>query len=159
MGYFNGNGDMPIAVLPLTGNEQIPCSTNLPSGEQPQDEMLTPAMLKGFAITPIPLTFAATTVLNAQQLQGAIGQMTLTANLTLSTPTNLVAGQEWFLELTQDGTGNRTLTLTGAGTVFLRAGGSITLSTGANAVDLLKFTCVTAGASPVILVSIITNYS
>lgn len=161
MGYFNGNGDMPVAVLPLTGNEQIPASTNLPSGEQPQDEVITVQQLIQFAPPPVAVAYASTITLDAKAINNSLVEIgTLTGNVTFATPTNLVAGQKWKCQFTQDGTGSRTLTLTGAGTVFLRAGGACTLSTSAGYIDTVDFTVQTAGASPVILVGTpVVNYS
>ena len=150
MGYFDGNGDVPAAVRPLTGNERIPCSTNLPNGLAPQDEYLLPSDLRGFAITPVAVPFVATTqTYDAQKLAGGVGTLTLTGNVTLAVPTNLIAGQKWDLVITQDATGNRTMAYA---TGYLKVGGSITLTTTAAAIDKLTFTCVTAGVSPVILV-------
>jgi len=154
MGYFDGNGDMPAVTLPLTGNERFPCSTNLGSGVFPQDEYVTTQNMAQFAPPTVSVPFSATVVLNAAQINNSLVILgTLTANVTFSTPTNLIAGQKWVVQFTQDGTGSRTLTLTGAGTIFLRVGGACTLSTTAGYIDTVEFAVQTAGASPVILVS------
>lgn len=58
--------------------------------------------------------------------------MTLTGNLTFNGFTNPISGQTLTVVLTQDGTGGKTLTST-----MKFAGGSKTLSTAANAIDIL----------------------
>ena len=64
---------------------------------------------------------------------GTIYNYTLTGNITLSALTNAVAGTGMTIILTQDGTGNRTLTST---MKFL--GGSKTLSTAASSIDIMS---------------------
>jgi hypothetical protein len=64
---------------------------------------------------------------------GSIQSITLTSNMTFSSITNIVAGQSFTLIVTQDGTGSRTLTST-----MKFAGASKTLSTAANAVDIIS---------------------
>ena len=63
---------------------------------------------------------------------GAIQTMTLTGNITLNAITNIATGQSMTLILTQDATGNRTLTSS-----MLFAGGTKTLSTAAGAKDIV----------------------
>lgn len=61
--------------------------------------------------------------------------VTLAGNRTLANPTNLVAGQVLVYTIRQDATGNRTLAY---GTLFKKpAGQTLTLSTAANAVDVI----------------------
>ena len=63
--------------------------------------------------------------------------ITLAGNRTLATPTNLTIGQTGHIYFNQDGTGSRTM---GYNAVFKFPGGTDpTLSTAANAVDLLVF--------------------
>ena len=76
-------------------------------------------------------TGAATLTPNAAA--GTIFNYTLTGNITLSALTNAVAGTGVTIILTQDGTGNRTLTST---MKFL--GGTKTLSTAASAIDIMS---------------------
>lgn len=64
---------------------------------------------------------------------GTVFNYTLTGNITLNSLSNSVAGSGCTLILTQDGTGNRTLTST---MKFL--GGSKTLSTAAASIDILS---------------------
>ena len=63
---------------------------------------------------------------------------TLTGNLTLTDPGDEVAGQSGIFVFIQDGTGSRTLSH--AADQYLSAGGSaITLSTDANAIDIVPY--------------------
>ena len=63
---------------------------------------------------------------------GNIQTITLNGNLTLNAFTSPISGQTITFVITQDGVGNRTLTST-----MRFAGGSKTLSTAANAIDIL----------------------
>jgi len=81
------------------------------------------------------LTDAANIAVDLQK--GLACEVTLTANRILDNPTNKQEGRIMTLRVVQDTTGSRTLTY---GTEYLFAGGtSPTLSTGANAVDVLTF--------------------
>ena len=80
--------------------------------------------------TVFALTYAATITPDAAN--GSVQTVTLTGNVTFSAFTNPVSGQSITLIITQDATGSRTLTST-----MLFAGGSKTLTTAANAVDIL----------------------
>jgi hypothetical protein len=63
--------------------------------------------------------------------------VTLGGNRTLANPTNLVAGQSGVIKLTQDATGGRTLAF---GSYWdFSAGTAPTLTTAANAVDILAY--------------------
>jgi hypothetical protein len=92
--------------------------------------------------TPLPtlstLTYGATTIWN-YATQGTEAKVTLTGNTTLSL-TNLPAGVAYLtLEVVQDATGSRTLTLP-AGTKVIGGGaGAVTLTTTGAARDLLTF--------------------
>jgi hypothetical protein len=63
--------------------------------------------------------------------------VTLGGNRTLANPTNLTAGQHGVIVITQDGTGSRTLAY-GSNWKF-PAGAAPTLTTTANAVDVLAY--------------------
>lgn len=63
-------------------------------------------------------------------------EMVLTGNVNITNPTNAVAGGVYTVILTQDGTGGRTLNLSGSG---YKKNQTITLSTGANKRDVLTF--------------------
>lgn len=66
-------------------------------------------------------------------------QVTLGGNRTLGAPSNLLAGQIYFLIVIQDGTGSRTLTWN---SVFKWAAGTApTLSTGTTKKDIFQFDC------------------
>lgn len=82
------------------------------------------------------LTYGTTTVWN-YATQGTEAKVTLTGNTTLSL-TNLPAGVAYLtLEVIQDATGSRTLTLP-AGTKVIGGGaGAITLTTSGGATDLI----------------------
>jgi hypothetical protein len=68
-------------------------------------------------------------------------QVTLGGNRTLGAPTNVVAGQSGVIRVVQDGSGGRTLAYN---SVFKFPGGTApTLTTTANAVDLLAYHCET----------------
>lgn len=63
---------------------------------------------------------------------------TLTGNITIDVanlPASPKAGTQFAMRLTQDATGGRTLTLTG----FKKSQGVLTLSTAANAIDIITF--------------------
>jgi hypothetical protein len=80
------------------------------------------------------ITYASTIAPNAA-LANAFA-VTLTGNMTMNVPTNAVPGTTYRVELIQDATGSRLLTL---GTGFKTAGGAPTLTTAANAIDRLNF--------------------
>jgi hypothetical protein len=68
--------------------------------------------------------------------------VTLTGNITTMTLSNVKAGKAGTITFIQDGTGSRTATFS---TTFKFAGGSIpTLTTTANAIDILTYSCRTA---------------
>lgn len=84
---------------------------------------------------PVALTDAAT--ITPDFSAGNNFTVTLGGNRTLANPTNLVAGQHGTIVITQDGTGSRTLAY-GANWKF-PAGTAPTLTTTANAVDVLAY--------------------
>lgn len=70
--------------------------------------------------------------------------VTLSGSRTLANPTNLTAGQSGVIYITQDATGSRTLAY---GTAWDFAGGTVpSLSTAANAVDVLAYAVRTTGS-------------
>ena len=70
--------------------------------------------------------------------------LTFTGNVTLANPSTEVVGQAGIIVCIQDGTGSRTLSL---GTDYeTAAGGGITLSTAANAVDVIPYFVKAAGS-------------
>lgn len=97
------------------------------------------------AMTPVALTDAATIAVNA-----ALGNqftVTLGGNRTLGTPSNPTTGQINTFWFTQDGTGSRTITLSG-GYSFGTDLTSVVLSTTPAAVD--RMTCQYSGSSWVV---------
>ena len=70
--------------------------------------------------------------------------LTATGNITLANPSTESAGQSGIIILIQDGTGSRTLSL---GTDYETAGGSgLTISTAANAVDVIPYFVKASGS-------------
>jgi len=67
---------------------------------------------------------------------GTIYSVTATGGITINSLGNAVAGTSFTLIITQDGSGSRTLT---AGSNIKWAGGQKTLSTAANAIDVISF--------------------
>ena len=69
--------------------------------------------------------------------------VTLAGNRTLDNPTNIVAGQSGSIFVTQDGTGSRTLAV---GDQYFGAGGEVpTISTDANAIDVIPYIVIASG--------------
>lgn len=83
---------------------------------------------------------AATITWNGQS--GYNASVTLAGNRTLGAMTNPVVGQSYTLLITQDATGSRTLAYATA--YDFGASGTPTLTTTANAVDMLVLLCVNA---------------
>ena len=80
--------------------------------------------------------------------------LTLGGNRTLANPTNLTAGQSGAIYLVQDGTGSRTLSY---GSQYDFEGGTApTLTTTANAVDVLVYSVRTTGS---IICRLLKNFS
>ena len=67
---------------------------------------------------------------------GSVMQVTLGGNRTMAAPTNHIAGGTYTAIINQGAPGNRTMTWNA---VFKFAGGSKTLSTAANSVDVATF--------------------
>ena len=95
----------------------------------------------------IPNTDTDTSNTGSVTLDFAVNQnfvLTFTGNVTLANPTTETVGQSGVIVCIQDGTGSRTLSL---GTDYETAGGSgITLSTGANDVDVIPYFVKAAGS-------------
>lgn len=91
------------------------------------------------APTVTNLTDAATITVDAAVLgDGGVGRVTLGGNRTLGAPSNPVDGQVIVIEVTQDGTGNRTLSYN-AVYLFSTDVPSPTLSTAAGKMDTMAF--------------------
>lgn len=89
-------------------------------------------VLKDIRETVFAIGNSGTSTLTPDAANGSIQTITATGNFTLSAFSNPVSGQSITFIITQDGTGSRTLTST-----MKFAGGSKTLSTAANAIDIL----------------------
>lgn len=127
------------ATFPLTGNETIPCDTNLPAGSGPESVALSTSML-GLAGGPTVLTDAATVALTGGRQMSIV----MSQNTTFTAPTNDSA---FTLTLTQDATGSRTATWPAS---FLFVGGSKTLTTTAAAIDTVTAVYSPAPATPTV---------
>ena len=69
--------------------------------------------------------------------------LTMTGNVTLANPSTEQVGQSGFITLIQDGTGSRTLAV---GDQYFGAGGEVpTISTDANAIDVIPYIVIASG--------------
>jgi hypothetical protein len=90
----------------------------------------------GYSSTFQTLTYASS--LTWDQTKGCTSAVTLTGNATLSI-TNAVAGMYGLIRVTQDATGSRTLALPAGSKVINGGGGVVTLTTTADATDVLSY--------------------
>jgi hypothetical protein len=95
------------------------------------DKVFTAEIPIAFSATP---TFDFSTFLNAS--------ITLTANITSTTFSNMKAGQAGIIRFIQDGTGSRTIPVTLNSNLKCAGGCNFVLSTAANSVDALSYQCV-----------------
>jgi hypothetical protein len=95
------------------------------------DQVYTSEVAITFSATP---TFDFSTFLNAS--------ITLTANITSITFSNMKAGQAGLLRFIQDGTGGRTIPPTVNANLKCAGGCNYVLSTAASAVDVIGYTCL-----------------
>ena len=127
----------PQFSLPFTGAERISLDTNLPGGAAPQSASVSLAQLGELGLGPVAvISDAAVDTVNVTL--GSMFSLVLTAAGRTLTMTNPAPGQEVVGFIQQDGTGNRTITT--YTNVLWAAGTAPTLSTGANAIDVLRFT-------------------
>lgn len=103
-----------------------------PGGTSPQQIATSAAYLD--AMAPVAIPYAAT--ITPDISQGKVFTCTLTGNVTLANPANLIPGQTINVVLTQDGTGSRLLSAVGS--LWKFPGGTKTLSTGPGAVDRIS---------------------
>lgn len=119
----------------LTGSEIITVDTGNTQGINPETGYVTPDQLLSYAPPSVAIAYAATVTPDLSDGNVfVIG--TLTGNVTIANPTNLVDGKTFRMLVTQDGTGSRTITL---GNKFLKVG---TPSTTASYIDLWTCTYV-----------------
>jgi hypothetical protein len=96
----------------------------------------------------ITVTFGATTTFDFNTFINAVE--TLTGNVTTQTLSNVTAGKAGSITLIQDATGSRTSVFN---SIFKFSGGVVpTLSTAANAIDVLFYSCRSATNCPASLV-------
>ena len=87
------------------------------------------------ALTNTDTTNSGSITLNMGAQQNFV--LTLTGNITLANPTSETIGQSGMIVLIQDGTGSRTLAV---GDQYFGPGGSVpTISTAANAIDVIPY--------------------
>lgn len=104
--------------------------------------MATGNVSAGTRVTTGVFALADGVTINLDASQGNTFTVTLGGNRTLANPTNPVNGQKIMIVVTQDGTGNRTLSYGSA--YDFGAAGSPTLSTMAGKVDILGFVYIAA---------------
>ena len=113
---------------------------------------VTQAFTKGQSGAVTALTDGATITPNFANSNNF--SVTLGGNRTLANPTNITAGQSGIIVITQDSTGSRTLSY---GSYWKFAGGTApTLTTTANAVDVLAYY---ANTTTTITATLISNVS
>ena len=113
---------------------------------------VTQAFTKGQSGAVTALTDGATITPNFANSNNF--SVTLGGNRTLANPTNITAGQSGIIVITQDATGSRTLSY---GSYWKFAGGTApTLTTTANAVDVLAYY---ANTTTTITATLISNVS
>lgn len=98
--------------------------------EMPSGDVVTPAAVWA----PVALVDAATIATDASL--GDYFRVTLAGNRTLGNPTNPTDGQKAIWEISQDGTGSRTLTL-GSNFALGTSIAAVTLTTTASKTDFL----------------------
>lgn len=144
---FDETGNAAIDGAFWNGSSRTWDTTSLPMATAAQyragtsgNLALTPAQVWAAAAL-VTLTQAAT--IPVDMSAGINFTTTMTGNRTLGTPSNAKPGQSGVIEILQDGTGGRTLAFA-SGWVF--AGGTPpTLSTAANARDVLAYTVLSSG--------------
>lgn len=92
----------------------------------------------GGSTTVVSLSYSST--INTNASSGNIFDITLTGNATLANPTNPVNGQTIRWRITQDGTGNRAVTLGSKFNIPSSATSPLPWSTAANKMDVLAAT-------------------
>ena len=136
---------------------------NPTSGLDINDQEVSKAVLKDYAETDVAVTSGATLAIDLSA--GNTGSVTLAHSVTdidfTNVPTN--GTSSFTLKVTQDGTGSRTMainaiTVNGGGDVtgLTPEAGGLTLSTGANDVDLVTFLFFDAGTP---LINSLLNFS
>jgi hypothetical protein len=125
------------------------------------DQEVSAVVLKDYAETDVVVTSGTTLTIDLSA--GNTGSVTLAHSVTdidfTNVPTNGVSS--FTLKVTQDGTGSRTMATnavtvnTSAATVKTAGGAGLTLSTGANDIDLVTFLFFDADATNVLVNSLL----
>jgi hypothetical protein len=132
-----GPNAYPQTALPFTGNERIALDTSLPGGASPQSTSVSLAQLALLGLGPVKVVTDGS-VDTVDVTLGSEFSLILTGTGRTLTMINPSAGQEVVGYISQDGTGSRTITT--YTNVLWAAGTPPTLSIGANALDVLRFT-------------------
>ncbi len=122
--------DFPLAPSPMPAIARIPIDIPQSQGARPQSAYILASALGLGA--PVVLPSAASVVMDGNL--GTFFTTTLGINATF-TYQNLVVGQQYRLKIVQDGVGSKTGTF--ASPAWLFGAGSKTLSTAANAIDMV----------------------
>jgi hypothetical protein len=117
------------------------------------DDSDAASVLSTLGIPQASVSLTDATTITPNFTSGRNFHVTLGGNRTLANPTNQVAGQAGRILIKQDATGSRTLAY---GSHWLFPGGDPTLSTAANAVDML---CYDVQASGEIYATLIKAFS
>lgn len=125
---LGGNLDVNGQSIVSVSNGNIAITPN-GSGEI----VLGNTSLSKYKETVFSLTYGAT--ITPDWTNGSVQKVTLTGNATFAAPTNMVAGSSLTFIIVQDATGGRTGTWNGS---YKFAGGTPTLTTTANAVDVVN---------------------
>jgi hypothetical protein len=131
---LGGNLDVNGQSIVSTSNGNITIAPNGNGKVVLSGQKLNDAQLENYKETIHSLSYNA--VLQPDVANGNVQTVTLTGNTQFSGFANEEPGQSVTLIIKQDGTGSRLLTEDSAGRLKF-AGGTGTLSTGANAVDIL----------------------
>jgi hypothetical protein len=126
----NSDGTHFDATSSVKGVVELATTTEVTAGTD-ATRAVTPASLYSYQT----LTDGATVSWDLSQ--GSMATITLGGNRTLANPTNLVNGASYILIIKQDATGSRTLSF-GSSYKF-PSGTDPTLSTTANAIDIIAF--------------------
>jgi hypothetical protein len=135
----NGTGDLILNTNGGTNSGSITILDNVNGNISIQPSGTGQTVVKNLEyqeFVAVGGTYAGGTLAPAAT-NGNILTLTLTGNLTINAFTNPISGQTITLIITQDATGGRTLTST-----MKFAGGSKTLSTAANATDILTISYI-----------------
>tara|TARA_B100000959_G_C14993493_1_gene629084 strand:+ start:3744 stop:5060 length:1317 start_codon:yes stop_codon:yes gene_type:complete len=151
----NGDGDLSIrsdgakiVLATLAGHEGLKFITGGALSIKHNNSTKLETTANGVTITgtAIATTDTDTSNTGSVTLDFAANQnfvLTLTGNVTLANPSTEQVGQSGFITLIQDGTGSRTLAV---GDQYFGAGGEVpTISTDANAIDVIPYIVIASG--------------